>query len=75
MDPQRILHEFQGISDMARVTSVRYRVDSLSMYAYDIKCTVFDMEKFQSDINDFEWKKFDSEFTAQLEDKLDVDGK
>jgi hypothetical protein len=76
VDCHRMLYVFEGITSCARMLTVCHTSDSKSLTAklssrYDIVFKVSDIERFTSDIKDYYWKKFNNEFTTQLEDKLD----
>ena len=70
MDHSRMDNLFNGVSNMIRVTSVQHNCVP-PIITYNVVCTVFDLDRFSSDMKDFQWKRFNTEFTEQLEGKLD----
>ena len=63
------IQAFDGITNSARITEVQTHYSEHSN-RYTVTFVVNDLDEFRSDIKDFTWKKYNKEFTEQLDKKL-----
>lgn len=77
---KNMLRSLSDITNIAWIVSVQTHVDGgvpidvmgmvSPIYRHQVIIKVADLDKFEQDIKDVEWKRFESQFTTQLEDTL-----